>query len=214
MKLSRIKDLILDIFFPVNCLGCGEEGIWLCKACSEKINKPRSFFTGLKNQFIDRIVIARDYQDSVLQKAIHCFKYKFVVSLSADLAGLVTAENLMGLEDFTFIPIPLHRRRYKWREFNQAEEIVKSLNQRFNLKTNFNLLIRKKYTVPQMSLRREERLQNIEEAFAVDQSKLPGIKKVVLVDDVLTTGATLNEVAKVLKEAGVKEVVGLVLAHG
>lgn len=119
------------------------------------------------------------------------------------------------------IPVPLHPRRLRWRGFNQAEILARHLSENIApglaLPFETDLLERKKYTDPQMKIKNSgERKRNIKNAFALTNSFDPQIiknKRVLLVDDIATTGATLFECSKVLKNAGAKEVFGIVIAR-
>lgn len=111
------------------------------------------------------------------------------------------------------IPVPLHWRRLWQRKYNQSALLAYAVSERMSIPVQTNLLARVQYNKPQMRLKREERLKNVRRAFAVtDKAKLLQDKIVVLVDDVVTTGATANACAKVLKAAGAKEVRVLTLA--
>lgn len=211
-KLS-LKTAILDLFFPVLCLGCGRAGEYLCSGCLGQISRPkRKFADFLEPNFLDGVAVAADYDDPLLRQALHCFKYKFIPSLGGDLAKLFKEEDIKLWRDCLYLPLPLDKKRMRFREFNQAEILTAKLAERFNLKIASNVLKRIKHAVPQMSLGRAERLENVKDIFQVFGPVLS--EDVVVVDDVLTTSATLNEAARVLKSAGARRVFGLVLAHG
>lgn len=109
------------------------------------------------------------------------------------------------------VPIPLSSKRLRKRGYNQAELLAKELEKQFGLTVEL-LLKRVRETKPQYGLKREERIENIKEAFALnDQRSMTNFqgKTVLLVDDVLTTGSTMSEAAKILKKAGAKEVWGV-----
>lgn len=112
------------------------------------------------------------------------------------------------------IPVPLHKRRFNWRGFNQALLLSQDLAVKFNLAIEDGLLIRKKNTKPQTKIKSlEERKQNIKGAFFCSQNDLLKNKNVIIIDDVCTTLATLNECALELKKAGAKNIWGLVVAR-
>ena len=111
--------------------------------------------------------------------------------------------------------IPLHQKRLKWRGFNQAEEIAKKLSFFFEVPVLNNALIRIKYTTPQVKMENNlQRKENIKGAFVCPYPEIIKNQKIFLVDDVFTTGATMEEAAKTLKQAGAKEVWGVVTARG
>ena len=182
--------------------------------------------------FLDGLIVACDYdKNPLLKKCIHEFKYNFVVELAKPLAALICKVGLdsgfclgfefgIDLKDFVICPVPLHKLRLNFRGFNQAELLAKEfagLAEGFKVKMALNLLKRVKYKKPQMTSDRENRLKNVEDIFSYNfevgnnQSALP--EKVLLIDDVATTTATLNACAKALKKAGVKTVFAITLAR-
>lgn len=156
------------------------------------------------------------YSHPDVKKIITAFKFSFVDTLAGSLASLmIQAIRQQGLQDyfgkFTLIPVPLHPRRLKWRGFNQSQLLADKLASQLNLPAASGL-IRTKNTKPQADLDRESRKTNITDAFAVAK-EVTG-QKILLVDDVATTGTTLNEIAKLLKQAHVGEVWAITAAHG
>lgn len=113
---------------------------------------------------------------------------------------------------FLVIPLPLSKKRQRWRGFNQAEILARELSAHFSYDLNLNLK-RVKHKKPQAELNETERLNNVAGVFSFTGAELNG-RTIILIDDVVTTGATLNEAARVLKAAGAKQVYGLVLAKG
>lgn len=111
------------------------------------------------------------------------------------------------------IPVPLHKRRQRWRGFNQAEIIARQLSACFCLDLTLNQLVRQRYTKPQAKLNTLRRWQSIKGSFSWQGASLNN-QTVFLIDDVATTGATLNECARILKQAGADKVWGLVIARG
>lgn len=153
--------------------------------------------------------------DENFQELIHQFKYKGKVSAGKSL-GIRLAQELkkQRVTDVAcLIPVPLHKARKRERGFNQSEIVAESLGTELDLKVEKDVLIRIKNTKDQTKLSIEERKRNVAGAFQVqDKQKILQGKKIILVDDVITTGATLNECAKVLKQAGAKEILGITVA--
>ena len=152
-----------------------------------------------------------------LKDLILLFKYRQFMVLGKELAKF--AEAALGKEEDLWwevdalVSVPLHRRRQKERGFNQAQIIAKELAKFKKLELVDNSLIKVKNIAPQTSLEARERVQNVRGAFqARKQGKLKN-RVVLLVDDVFTTGSTLNECSLVLKEAGVKDVRALTIAQ-
>lgn len=162
----------------------------------------------------------------VARKLIYTFKYDPYVS---DLKGLLVDflyESLIQKEEFikaieqfdneamALVPIPLHKLRLKKRGYNQAEILARELSKRLNIKM-INVLKRTKNTRSQVGLKKEDRIKNISGAFSLipNSPNLPNPSNIFLIDDVLTTGSTLNEAAKVLKRNGAKKVWGIALTR-
>ena len=102
----------------------------------------------------------------------------------------------------------------KWRGFNQAKELGNQLSKFLNLPLYSDCLVKTKTTIPQMELPKKKRKESILGAFLVQNKQNVKRKKVLLIDDIFTTGATMEETARVLREAGVREVIGVVVARG
>lgn len=200
----------------VRCHVCGlRNGKGVCRRCRKK--------TPLKGLFA-----ACGYHDPVVKEMIHNFKYQSVESLKKPLAELIityiTKELLTDkLINSVLVPIPLTLRRKINRGFNQSELLALEISKCLNLPMA-NILKRKKHNKPQAEIsdwqKRKENISGVFEILRSPTSKFTrsrtsgGIKKVILIDDVSTSGATLEEAAHVLKQAGVKEVYGLVVAKG
>jgi ComF family protein len=111
------------------------------------------------------------------------------------------------------MPVPLGKRRLKWRGFKQAEELAKELSSFLKIPLVSDCLIKIKETLPQVELSEKEREENIKGVFKIkNDEKILG-KKILLVDDVYTTGSTMKECARILKRAGAKEIIGIVIAR-
>jgi competence protein ComFC len=154
---------------------------------------------------------------TVALEAIHHFKYSRALWFENFLAGLLIAEAapvLRGQKNAFIIPVPLHPVKRREREFNQAEVLAARLGRAAQIPLNTHWLRRVKPTVTQTLLRREQRTTNMRGAFAVCEGvKLNG-EKIILVDDVFTTGATTNDCARALKAAGAGEVCVWTVARG
>jgi len=121
---------------------------------------------------------------------------------------------LIDFAGFILIPVPLSKKRLKERGFNQTEEIGKELSKLLKIPLISDCLIKVKETLPQVELSDEEREENIKDAFSCqNQNKIQG-RKILLIDDVYTTGSTMEECGRVLKDAGVREIIGIVTARG
>lgn len=202
---------ILDLFFPINCLGCGQEEQFICPSCFKKI--PLNKKSPLK-----RLIIASDYQYPLIKQAIHRYKYDFVKDLAEPLGQLmVKVIRERFFENALLIPVPLHKKRLRWRGFNQAELLSLEISRNLDIPMVNDILIRTKHNLPQVNIKNsQERKENIKRAFQLSPRPSLNIrnKTIILVDDVCTTGATLEECAKVLKRLKPKQIWGLVVARG
>ena len=146
-----------------------------------------------------------------MKEVIHALKYERRRSIAPPLGDLMRLTGARVLEDATIVvPVPLHPRREYQRGFNQAEELAMHLGPPV-----VRMLKRTRHTHSQIELPKEQRRANVKDAFALTApgSRLPAPRIVVLVDDVATTGATLDACATVLKRIGVKEVRALTAAR-
>ena len=154
---------------------------------------------------------------AVVLEAIHHFKYSRALWFENFLAGLLLGEAVPVLrgQNWSFIvPVPLHPLKQREREFNQAELLAAQLSRAARVPLNTKLLRRVKATATQTLLRRDQRAVNMRDAFDVrDGVKLNG-EKVIIVDDVFTTGATTNDCARALRAAGAGDVCVWTVARG
>lgn len=236
--LVRWKETLSDMFFPLFCLGCEKYGEWLCPDCFAKLplrhdqrcplclKQPtpqgERCFACKEYAGLDGLFAASDYRSPLLSYVIHTYKYRFIPELSSVLGAFlvgVLQNSRLPLPDL-IVPVPLHRRRLRFRGFNQAvllsEYLGNNLVPGFPLPSASQILKRARKTKPQMKTRsREERLVNLRNAFTVSEEGKEAVagKHLWLLDDVSTTGTTLAECAKVLKQAHAKSVFGIVLAR-
>ena len=153
----------------------------------------------------------------VVREAIHCFKYDHAVWVEPFLTKLLVQEAapiLRRQKWDALVPVPLHSSREREREFNQAERLAKALSQATGIPLKSKLLCRTQETETQTRLAREERARNVRGAFRLNQLVDLSSQRLVLIDDVLTTGATTNACARELRAAGAQEVVVWTLARG
>ena len=209
MKLAKN---ILDLLFPITCLSCGKEGSLICPDCFSKIS--------IKNSLADNnLIICCDYNNKLVKKMVHSYKYNFVKDLSKPIGNLMT-ERIKKLSKYidrdnaVLIPIPLHKKRLKWRGFNQSFLLAQEIGKNLKIPIE-DILIREKHTLAQVKIKNaKERENNIKNVFALGQSKNIKNKTIILIDDISTTGATLNECARVLKPLKPKKIRKLVFANG
>jgi len=235
--LSAARNLILDILFPKFCLNCGKEGSYLCPDCVSLVSiadrqycpfcsEPKIVFDGRtcsrcrQTKKLSGLYCAASYGDFLIRKMIKQFKYEpFAKEMSKPLSSLIInhlaiLNKLENFGDFISIPIPSHKRKLRQRGFNPAEEIGREIAIILGIPLLNEVLIKIKPTDAQAELKKEERLNNVKGAFMCRRPELIFGKKIILIDDVFTTGATMEEAALVLKKAGAKEVWGMAVARG
>jgi ComF family protein len=204
---------ILDFFFPKKCAGCGKYGTYFCLVCAKSARLYSRKFLPACGGKIRRLRVIWKYEGAP-KKLIHKLKYKFVREVAETLAQNA-AVHLTRYKHtkFLLVPIPLHWTRRNWRGFNHTEEIGKILAGIMGWECQ-NLLIRTRFTFPQVGLSKEERKENVVGVFKVSSSgsfdALPSTP-VLLFDDVWTTGSTMLEAVRTLKHAGFKKISCLAL---
>lgn len=214
-----ILSTIFDLIFPRFCLSCGKRGEDLCLSCLA--SSPQA-----ERECSKWIYPMHEYRHPPIKKAVWLLKYKgkrpIAQVFGEVMYGRILEElaDLRVMENFrepVLMPIPLSPRRYRERGFNQALLICKrlmELDQGKNFVLEKNILVKPKDSVHQARIEnRTERLKNIVGSFAViNAEKIKG-RNIILIDDVITTGATLSEAKKVLRDAGARKVVAFTLAH-
>jgi ComF family protein len=213
----KFKELIFDLIFPKFCFCCKREGNFLCQNCFSVLEISTSH-EKLKTQYLDDLYFPVNYENFLVKRLIQNFKYPPLIrELKKELA-IIIVSHLLSLDkkpdfsDFVLVPIPLDRKKLKWRGFNQTEEIARELSSLLKIPLMVDCLIKIRVTKDQVELSEKERVENVKGAFFVkNKGKIKG-KNFLLVDDVFTTGATMKEAARVLKEAGAKKIVGIVVA--
>lgn len=199
---------VLDLIFPKKCLECGRSAKYLCSLCLK--NVPPSGWT-------NRETYSCFKYEGVIRKAIIALKYKFATDLVDELAGACVKR--LDAAHFslpaTLVPVPLHWYRQNFRGFNQSAEIGKRIAAGLNWQFIPDLLIRQRPTTPQVQLKGSARRQNLRGAFFLDPNynlfTIP--YPLVLFDDVVTTGSTLKEVFRTLKNGGAGRVFCLTVAN-
>lgn len=167
--------------------------------------------------YFDRARSAVGY-DGIVKKALHLYKYRSALWIEPMLAQILTTTMQKDLDSSkwdSIIPVPLHFVKFNERGFNQSERLSKSISKVTAIPVNKNVLKRIKYTETQTALDKTKRSENVKNAFLVkDNSGWMNGKKIILVDDVMTTGATVNECARMLRRAGVAKIDVWTFARG
>ena len=218
--MKKIIEFLSALLFPVRCIGCDADGEWLCATCRQRLQCKRfkcSYLRAARSQAAVPLLVAASYHQPLLQQLLQVFKYRFVADVADILGGLLvsylkTADR--GLNFDLIIPVPLASRRLRWRSFNQSALLAQRVSQSFGWPINGATLVRQRYSRPQVGLDARHRVRNVRQAFGVNNAAAVRGKRVLLLDDVVTTGSTLAECATALRAAGVREVWALVIARG
>lgn len=220
--IQKIWDAFLGIIFPPHCVACEKNGASFCAVCREKIPLREGGFDG------NGIFSLWEYGHPHVRGALLSLKYKNKRVIAADIAESLHDTLLEHLAEksifhnplapslYIIIPVPLSEKRFKKRGYNQAELLAKALSQKDE--TSFllekNVLSKIKDTETQVSVKdRAKRLQNVRGSFAVKHPEKIRKKIVIVIDDVVTTGATIAEARRVLLKAGARIVYGVTVAH-
>jgi competence protein ComFC len=219
----------VDSFFPRRCVGCGKLGDFICPECLEKLPRllpplcphcGRPQASGIvcpdcrrRQTEIDGIRSPYRF-DEVIRKAIYELKYRNLKAISACLAGLLAdylRSNQLNGEALTYVP--LHPRRLRERGYNQSSLLARELAKRIDLPVIEDCLVRVKQSKPQVRASDvRERRSNVAGAFVCCDEGV-SCKQIILIDDVCTSGATLESCATALKSKGAVSVWGLTLAR-
>lgn len=210
--------LLYDLVFQEKCPICNKKSYWkvdpFCEKCWNSIKPLGSqlIITGQFHRDFWKYVtslISFGVYEGVLKEAIHYFKYGGIKRLGSPLGMLLSSVKPPSVD--ILIPVPLHIKKLRLREFNQSAILAKKLSKTWNISLCLTSLVKVKDTLDQASLDAKQRLSNVKNSYSVIGS-IKGVK-VGLIDDVVTTGATLMECAKVLKKAGAKEIHAITLAR-
>lgn len=215
----KCLQIMLDTLFPRYCISCGKKYPELvCKDCLCTIQT-------LKNSSYKNIISAFSYKNTTIKSIIRECKFRKntqIISCIMDTAYEILMHEFEEIfshhttKKVTLVPIPLHPNRKKDRGFNQSELICLELKKRnpelFEIETN--ALLRTKDTPYQSKIKnREERLDNVKKCFTLRKSHSLYDKHIILVDDVTTTGATLEEAMKTIQQGGIKNIHAFTLAQ-
>lgn len=239
--MDNLTNFTLDLFFPKFCLGCQKEGSYLCYDCRHlldiceftyclceraprlpigNINQGKCPKCSHKN--LSGLFFALPFKENQLtKKIIYQFKYEPYLKDLAEIIASVLIEYFIKIgnntlpfwENSILIPVPLDKNKFKTRGYNQSEELAKELSKKIEIPLIVDNLIKMKPTLSQMELSKVEREKNLKDAFAIKNPESLRGKKIFLVDDVYTTGSTMQECAKVLRKSGAKSVWGIAIAR-
>jgi competence protein ComFC len=243
MKIARVLRLVgdglLSVLFPPHCAKCGADtasGVHLCASCAgqaKKIEAPfcqqcsQPFEGAIEGGFTcsncqDRTfhfdcAVTHYLSRGVVREFVHRFKYDRHFYLRHPLAEWMAEaledERIRAQPFDAFVPVPLHAARFRERDFNQAEVLADLLARRTGQPV-LQALKRIRYTTTQTRLDRDQRMENLRNAFRVRHAAAVQNRHLILVDDVFTTGSTVEECARVLRKAGAASVRVVTVARG
>ena len=196
---------ILNIIYPIEerCMVCDEEGfIGICPSCKSRINKAKN----------EGSILSYGFYGGILKSLILKFKYESNYNVGYLLANFlieIIRESEIDIDIICYIP--MIRKDERKRGFNQCKLIANEIGYNLNIPVS-NCIKKVKHTKEQKKLTKEERIKNLIGAFEVTSNEDIKNKRVLLIDDVMTTGATIDECTKILKKSGVKEIIVLTIA--
>jgi len=221
--LRKIWEFVLDIFFPGICLNCRkylekeEKPNLICNSCYKTIEINEILFRPSPDFLL---AAASSYENEALRNLIHYFKYEKFMAAGKPL-GEILIEYLKNiftgwnLSNFIIIPIPLHPKRFRSRGFNQSEILAGIISKRFNIPLETNILKRIKNTKSQIETKNhKEREENLKGSFeiSVGGKEIMKNKNIILVDDVYTSGATMNAAIRAIRRENKNRIIGVVVA--
>lgn len=232
--MNKILESIAAFLFPKACLFCGTVGKGICEDCfmnninlnTEKychVCKTRMSIESddmvhewcKSDTYLDGVIVCAHY-DKNIEKIIADIKYNGFFAYAQDVSEIMLfhKSEILKLYIDLLVPIPIHHKREWSRGFNQTEKIAESLSHMINIPYK-NIIKRDRNTETQVGKERAERLINVQDAFSLENDEvISHYQRIMLVDDVMTTGATLEECAEVLKKKGIQKVYAIVLARG
>lgn len=208
---------MLDFLFPKECLVCLKTGLWLCKTCQKRLypTLPSCYICKkLSNDFkTHSLCIKEDSFESIItlwkynecsRKLIHNFKYKNRFQVANFIFSLFESKlKKINFKNSLLIPLPSHRKKTLERGFNPTELLCELIAQKVNTQINTNLIFKKQENLSQASLDYEKRGENVKNVFEINTEAIGEIEKydnIIIVDDIITTGATMNEISKEIKK--------------
>jgi len=233
-----VFDFVASLLNPKRCVGCKKSGRYICDNCFAKISFLEYQLCGVcqkgsidglthpkcKTPYaIDGTISSISYK-GIVKKLLYQFKYKpFLSELKVPLSklfyeGLIQQEafsNFVQNNNVLVTAVPLHVSRERKRGYNQSELLGIELSKMLSLPYVPNAITRIRQTKPQFELKKDARKENLKGAFALNprfRNRIKG-KNIIFVDDITTTGATLRECGKILKQSGAGKVLGITLAH-
>ncbi len=211
-RLDECKVQLLDIMFPNRCPFCNEFIMWSevsCRKCGDSLESAMNV-SCQNTEYPDNICAALFFNDEKVRKAVYDFKHSGAPNL-AEYTASVT-ENVLRNDHIDVVTsVPMGRKKRSKRGFNQADILAKCIGKRLDTSVNLKLIIKSDTDEEQHTLSREDRQEHVRSLFSGNGADLSG-KNVLICDDVITTGSTLNECARILKNMGAARVIAVACA--
>ena len=209
-SMKQLSAWLIDLIFPPRCGGCGRVDFRWCETCLGDLQAIPVIFESRPQEGLAGVGASGLY-DGMLKQAVQAFKYNGAVELAAALAERLatTLEQLDWAFDF-IAPVPLSVNRLAERGYNQSDLLGRLTAEQMNIPYRTDALRRKRDTEQQARLNIQQRAENVKDAFAA--TEVAADQSVLLIDDVVTTGATLNACADALKSAGAAAVYAITVA--
>lgn len=214
--MKNLINLLLSLIYKENCCVCGSsyDNLPVCKSCLKTVEN----LSGFAQRKIEGVEIysAAVYR-GVLKDIIHKFKFnhkKQLVNVLADILNnyYKNCEKLKSYQNVVVVPVPTSKNNIKERGYNNVYEIARKFASLQRFKFNPNILLKTKNTIPQFKLRKNQRDKNVYGAFRVNIKEYTLGATILIVDDIITTGATLEEIIKTFKKEGIENMVCLTCA--
>jgi ComF family protein len=215
--MHSLFDQLLDLVFPPRCAGCRRRGALFCATCCASCHPVEPAVNKALHQQLASLFLASTTGaygfTGAIREAVHTLKYDRRKRIAIPLGDLLSQQYAAHpVEVDAIVAVPLHLERQRTRGFNQAALLAQQLARHTRLPLSTDDLVRVRETVQQAELHREQRRTNLRNAFAW-QSAAPPPARILLIDDVITTGATVEAAAQALCQAGAEAVHALALAR-
>ena len=211
-----IKITILDLIYPKMCTICGKgKNTYLCKKCEDKLKQEAVFGKDqYKDKFFEKHFYIFNYS-GIIRNLLLNYKFNEKSYLYESFASFFNKYQKTYLQfDFydIIVPVPISKKRFKYRGYNQSLLFAKEIAKTLDVKLEKNLLVKQLDNKAQSTLSKEKREKNVKNVYKIKTSKNVANKNILLIDDIFTTGATVNECSKILREAMAQKIDVLTIA--
>ncbi|MDD3793267.1 MAG: phosphoribosyltransferase family protein [Candidatus Gracilibacteria bacterium] len=229
----KIYSLFLDLIAPKKCYSCKKEGHFICPNCFDseidfnsvcyvckgKTKNYEVHETCKSDIYYNKVIILKHYKSKLISKIIKDAKFYNKKNLLEDISHylyekFIINEKMIRLEDYTIVSTPSHFLRRLKRGYNTSDILCKHFSKISFIDYKKEVLIKTKNTRQQSKMIRNDRLINLQDSFKINKRHIDTIrdKNIIIIDDVISTGTTLNEISKLLKTNGAKYIIGLIVA--